>query len=234
MPLSEYFRLLRRWSWMLVLLAVLMAASAYVFSRAQTPVYRSTVEIGVQPTRPDLGLTQSARTLLRYYVSVINTHEYAQRVIDVLELDVTKETLAGDVTIASDDSRFVIQIDVRNGNGDVANDIARVWAQEFVAWRDAENANVRREDKVNAALLDSPRYVLHRPQTRVNVLAGAILGLMLGSVLIFVMEYVESGVLRTAEEVERVLALPLMGAIPAAEGAGARRRASAKGRPHAG
>jgi capsular polysaccharide biosynthesis protein len=224
MPLSEYFRLLRRWGWMLVLLSVLTTASAYVFSKAQTPVYRSTVELGVQPARPDLGLTQSAKTLLRYYVSVINTEQYAQKVIDRLQLDRPREALLGDVTIASDDSRFVIQIDVRNGNGEVANDVARVWAEEFVAWRDAENAQVRREDKVSASILDAPRYVLHRPNTRVNMLAGAILGLLLGAVAIFVMEYIESGVLRSSDDVERVLALPVLGAIPTMDSGAVRRR----------
>ena len=226
MPLSEYFRLLRRWGWLLMLLALLTAGSAYVFSKAQTPVYRSTAYVGIQASRPDFGLTQSARSLLRYYVSVIDTEQYAQRVIDELDLDRSKESLQGDVTIASDDSRFVIQIDVLNANGDVANDIARVWAGEFVAWRDAENAEVAREDKVSAVLLDEPRYVLFRPNTRVNVLAGGILGLLLGAVLIFALEYAESGVLRTPQEAERVLQLPVMGVIPASDsGSAGRRRA---------
>ena len=59
---------MRRWGWILVLVAALTAGSAYVFSKAQTPVYKSTIFVGVQPTRPDLGLTAAAKSLLRYYV----------------------------------------------------------------------------------------------------------------------------------------------------------------------
>jgi len=222
MSLIEYIRILRRWGWILALMALLTAGSAYVFSKVQTPIYRSRVEVGIEPARPDLGLTQSAKTLLRYYVSVINTDRYAQKVIDELQLDRTAESLLGDVTIASDDSRFVIQIDVKNTNGDVANDIARVWAEEFISWRDAQNALVRREDTVGAVILDAPKYILFRPNTRANTLAGGILGLLLGGVIVFVLEYVQSGILRSREDVERMLSLPVLGAIPPGGAVGGR------------
>jgi capsular polysaccharide biosynthesis protein len=225
MALSEYLRILRRWGWIVVLMALLTAGSAYVFSAAQTKVYRSTVNIGIEPYRPDFGLTQSARSLLRYYVAVASTEKYAQQVIDRLSLDRTKESLLGDVTIASDDSRFTIQIDVDNQNGDVANDIARVWADEFIAWRNEQNAKVRREDQVGAVMLDDPKYSLFRPRTSVNTLAGGILGVLLGGVLVFALEYSAAAVIRSPEDVEKGLGLPVLGAIPpavaAARGAGA-------------
>jgi capsular polysaccharide biosynthesis protein len=218
MALTEYLRILRRWGWILLVMALLTAAAAYVFSKVQTPIYRSSVFISVQPSRPDLGLTESSKTLLRSYVSVINTETFARKVIDVLDLDRLPQSLLGDTTIASDESRFVIQIDVKHTNGDVANDIARTWAMEFVAWRDAQNAQARREDKVEAVILDDPRYSLYRPNTRVNALAGAVLGLLLGGLVIFAVETIESGILRSAGDVERGLGLPVLGSLPPLEG----------------
>ena len=229
MSLTEYVHLLRRWGWILVLVAMLTAGSAYVLSKAQTPVYKSTILVGVQPTRPDLGLTESAKTLLRFYVAVINSTVYAQKVIDAKQLDSEAVSLLGDVTIASDESRFVIQIDVKNRSGDVANDIAEAWADQFVAWRNEQNAQVAREDKVNAFKLDKAKYSLFRPNTKVNTLAGAILGLLLGGLIVFFVEYREAAVIRSPEDVERVLGLPLLGAIPPAEtAAAARGRARAR------
>ncbi|MCC7360475.1 MAG: hypothetical protein IT317_13415 [Anaerolineales bacterium] len=219
MSLNDYFRILRRWWWVLLLLAALTAGSAYVISAAQTPIYVSSAFVGVQPSRPDLGLSQSTKTLLRYYVSVIDTETFARRVIDQLQLDLAPGQLLADSTIASDDSRFVIQIEVENTNGDVANDIARVWAGEFKAWRDAENATIQREDQVEAVLLDEPRYSLDRPQKKINALAGAILGLLLGGVIVFIVEYREASVIRFSADIERSLALPVLGAIPTAEAA---------------
>ena len=49
-----------------------------------------------------------------------------------------------------------------------------------------------------------PEYALYRPNTRVNTLAGAILGLLLGGLIVFFVEYREAGVIRSPEDVERV------------------------------
>ena len=214
MALTDYFRILRRWGWIMVLAAALTAGSAYVLSKAQTPVYKSTIVVGVQPTRPDLGLTAAAKSLLRYYVLVIDTETYAKKVITELQLDRTPASLLGDVTIASDDSRFAVQIDVLNSDGDVAIDIARVWAEQFAAWRDEQNATVQRADKVLAVIVDDAKYSQFRPNTKVNTLAGAILGLLLGGAIVFLVEFREAGVIRSPEDVERVLALSVLGAIP--------------------
>lgn len=219
MSLTEYFRILRRWGWVLVLAALLTAGAAYVFSKIQTPIYRSTIEVGVQPTRPDLGLTTSAKILLRYYVSVIDTGTYAQKVINDLHLDRTPGSLLNDVTIASDDSRLVITIDVKNPNGDAANQIASAWASEFKTWRDYQNSQVQLTDKVDALILDAPQLSLYRPTTKINVLAGGILGLLLGGVIVFVVEYLDAGVIRSSDDVERALNLSVLGAIPPAEAA---------------
>src|SRR5258708_16689303 len=139
MSLTEYFRILRRWGWLLVLATVLTAGAAYVFSKVQTPIFRSTVVVNLQ-VRVDLGTTESAKTLLRSYVTVIDTETYAQKVIDALQLDRKAGDLLSNVTIAPDESRFVIQIDVRDPSPDVANNIAAEWAQLLRAWRDQQNA----------------------------------------------------------------------------------------------
>lgn len=217
MSLFDLFAVLRRRGWIILLLAALTALSAFVFSRLQTPVYESRVRILIQPSRPDLGLTQSAKTVLRSYVEWINTRDNAQRVIDQLQLDRLPDSLLGDVTVASEDENFVIEIDVRNQNGDLANDIARAWAELFVQWRDIANQDIRREDWVKAAILDAPTYTLYRPQTLINTLAGGILGVLLGGVMIFALEYLEANTIRSRQDAERALGLAVLGAIPALE-----------------
>lgn len=217
MPLSEYAQVLYRRGWILVLAAILTAAAAFVFSKLQTPVYKSTIYILVQPSRVDLGLTESAKSLLRSYVAWMDTDSRAQDVITALQLDQEPESLHGNVTIASDDSRFVIQVDVKNGNGDLANDIAQKWADLFVQYRNDDNQKQRQEDRVNAVILDAPKYVTDSPKTSINTLAGGILGLLLGGAIIFVLEYLESAVIRKPSDVERQFNLPVLGAIPAGE-----------------
>ena len=219
MPLTEYFRILVRRGWILLLMAVLTAAAAFVFSKLQTPIYQSTINVLVQPARTDFGLTQSAKILLRSYVAWMDTDNRAADVIDAMQLDIVPQALRGNVTIASDDSRFVIQIDVENENGDLANDIAKKWAELFVQWRNDENQKQRKEDRVDAVILDEPRYVLDRPKAGINTVAGGVLGLLLGSVIIFVLEYLDSAIIRAAADIERQFNLPVLGAIPAMESA---------------
>ncbi len=219
MPITEYFRILVRRGWILLLMAVLTAAAAFVFSKLQTPVYQSTIYILVQPARTDFGLTQSAKILLRSYVAWMDTDNRAREVIEAKQLDMEPGTLRNNVTIVSDDSRFVIQIDVKNENGDLANDIAKKWAELFVQWRNDENQKQRKEDRVDAVILDEPSYTLDRPKAEINTVAGGVLGLLLGSVIIFVLEYLDSAVIRAAADIERQFNLPVLGAIPATESA---------------
>jgi capsular polysaccharide biosynthesis protein len=162
-----------------------------------------------------LGLTESAKTLLRSYVAWLDTRDNAQQVIDTLHLDQTPDALKSNVTIASDDSRFVIQIDVKDENEKTAGDVAWQWADLLRKWRESENTTAQRQDWVSAEVLDTPLISLYSPQTKVNVLAGAILGMLLGGVLVFVMEYLEAGILRSPQDVERGLSLSVLGAIPA-------------------
>jgi capsular polysaccharide biosynthesis protein len=212
MSLIEYFRILRRWGWLMVLSVALAAGAAYIFSRAQTPIYRATSVVNIQAPVDPVN-TPSVKALLRSYVKVIDSKTFAQKVINSLQLDRSAVDLLSNVTIASDDSSFVIQIDVRDPNGDTANDIAAAWANELVSWRNEQNAKTDIGHQVQAVIVDPPAYTLYRPITQINVLAGGILGLLLGGVLVFVMEYVAAGVIRSSEDVDR-LHLPVLGAIP--------------------
>ncbi|MQC24891.1 MAG: hypothetical protein DWG81_02970, partial [Chloroflexi bacterium] len=171
MPLGEYFRILRRRGWIIVLLACLTAASALVFSTVQNPVYRATVNVLVQPARTDFGLAQSAKLLLDSYVAFLDTDNSAAAIIQDLQLDMLPEALRADVSIAAEAQRFLITIQVDNENGDAANDIARKWAELLVQWRNDENQKQRREDRVTALLLDAPRYVLDHPRRGLNTAA---------------------------------------------------------------
>ncbi|GBL19733.1 hypothetical protein EMGBS3_14390 [Anaerolineaceae bacterium] len=118
------------------------------------------------------------------------------------------------MSIAAEAQRFLITIAVDNENGDAANDVARKWAELLVQWRNDENQKQRREDRVTALLLDAPRYVLDHPRRGLNTAAGGVLGILLGGLLIFFLEYWDAGILRTRADVERQLNLAVLGAIP--------------------
>ena len=224
MVIIDYFRVFWRRGWVLALSAALIASSALVFSVVQTPVYKSTVDVLVQPARTDFGLTQSAKLLLDSYVAFLDTETSAAEVIDVLQLDTLPETLRGDVRIAAEAQRFLIRIEVENESGGLANDIARHWAQLLVQWRNDENQKQRREDRVTAVILDDPRYELDHPRKGINSAAGAVLGVLIGVAVVLVLEYLEAGIVRTRKDVEYFLGMSVLGAIPTYDGEASLRR----------
>ncbi len=215
MNLLEYARIISRRLWIIVLLMVLTSAAAFFFSRMQTPVYRSTQKILMQPSRIDFGLAEATTRLMRSYVVFLDSDDRAREVIDALKLDMTPAELRRNVTVDTDESRLLITIDVDLPDGNLANDIARQWGNLFIEWRNEENQRTRYEDRIRATLVDYPTYSQIMPRTAINVAAGAVLGLILGGVIVFVLEYFESNIIRRRDDILRSLDTPVLGTIPA-------------------
>jgi len=105
-------------------------------------------------------------------------------------------------------------IEVENPDGERANDISRELANLFLQWRFDQNQTVRKEDRIDAEILDDPRYSLERPKTAINTAAGGIMGFLVGLAIVFVLEYIEAGIIRSPEDVDRFLGMPVLGAVP--------------------
>lgn len=218
MNLIDYGRILLRRGWILLLLAVIAAAAAYVLSTRQTRIYQSTQRVLIQPARNDLGLAEATIRLLNSYAVFLDSEQIAARVIDQLQLDMTPGYLKSNVFIAPDTLRMTIQVDARLPDCDLSNDVARVWGEQLVQWRNQQNQQQRREDRVEATLPDTPRCELYAPRPTINAAVGAALGLLLGGVIVFVLEYLESSIIRRRDDLERTLNLPVLAAIPDTEG----------------
>lgn len=214
MELSRYVALLWKRGWIIVLVVVVASVSAYGFSRMQTPIYRASIQISINPARPDWGLAQTAKAMLRNYTINMSTHTWAQKVIDALKLDVSTASLLGRVKTSSDESNLTIQIDANHEDPKVAQDIAWTWANFFVEWRAAENLDLQKDSRVGAAILDAPTVSLYSPKTKVNVMAAAVVGLLLGGLVVFFLEWIESDVIRSAQDVERYIGVTVLGTIP--------------------
>jgi capsular polysaccharide biosynthesis protein len=215
MELSQYVRvLLRKW-WVIALAVGISVTSAVVFSEVRAPIYRSSAVLQVIPARYDYGLTLAAEQLLRQFANQIHTTTMAQQVIDELQLDISSDRLLGDVTVAPIPEDFLIQIDADRPDAEEARAVASTFAHDFVAFHAAQILDIDRQDRVQIRILEDARYGwVHWPKTKTLALAGGVLGLLVGLLLAFGLEYLESGVLRSTEDVERNVGVTVLGSIP--------------------
>lgn len=215
MQLKDYARVLWKRGWIIIVLAILAAGSAYVFSKLQTPIFKSTVTLSTVPSRPsDYGQTLAIKNLLRLYVQQMQSPILTQQVIDKLQLDVTPQKFASQIYFNADESTLTITLEARHPLPDVAAKMARTLAEVFVSYHNQENLQIDQRDRVLVNIINATSPEIFSPKTSINTLAGAVLGALLGLVIIFVLEWLESDIIRAAEDLERVIGVTVLGAIP--------------------
>lgn len=234
MEIKTYLKILRRRGWIILLTAIIAAAAAFGFSRLQEPLYRARILVSVLPARADWGLSNSTKDLLRNFQTNLVTHRMAQKVIDQAQLDMNSYELLAEVEANPEPDRFLIEIVAKDADPQTAIAIVQTMAQIFVDEREAWNQEQDKRDRIDVIIVDNARDApLWRPNTRMNALVGLLLGALVGAAIVFLLEWLESGILRTPEDVEHVLGLSVLGAIPPAsvQRTGASRRSARERRP---
>jgi capsular polysaccharide biosynthesis protein len=224
MELKDYLRILRKRGWIILLLTLLTAGAAWGFSQLQTVEYKSSISVFVRPERIDNGTLLATKQILRGFVAFIDSRNFASRVINAIGLDMLPDTLHNRVQIASKDEDYLIQIDVIDTDPAQSERVALEWANQFVQWRDQDNLKQQKADRVDATVVQNPTTSKFRPQTTLNTVAGAIIGMLLGTLIVFFLEAIEANILRSPDDVERALGTTVLGAIPAVGATAARSR----------
>lgn len=216
MELRDYLKILQKRWWIIVLVAAIAAGSAYGFSKLQDTIYRSSIKLSIEPARSsDYGQTLAIKNVLRNYSDQLTTRKMAQRVIDTLQLDIKPDALLGRLAVDPDEANYTIQIEARDRNGGTAQRVAQTYAELFVNQRQIANQERDQTDRILVSILDDARAPeVYSPKTSVNVLAGGVLGGLVGLIILFVLEWMESDVVRSNEDVERYAGVPVIGAIP--------------------
>ena len=221
MELQDYLQILWRRGWIIVLVALIGGASALFFSLQQTPVYSASIELSVQPARADWGLSNVIKELLRNYAENIHTYTVATEVIDRAQLDMTADRLLSKLFISADASTFTLKVEARDYDPLVAQQIVQAVGEVFVEDRDDWNQKQDKRDRIDVRIRDSVYnrgYSLHSPKKKVNALAGAVFGGLLGGLVVFAIEWMTRDLIRTPQDVERELQVTVLGTIPAHPG----------------
>jgi capsular polysaccharide biosynthesis protein len=216
MDLGAYLDILRRRGWMILVVALIAAVAALGLSLVQTKIYRATARISAVPARPDWGLGNSAKDLLRNFVNNINTHDMANRVIAQAQLDMNSYDLLAKVAVSAEPENFIIRIDAKDRDPEIAKRIVKKMADLFVderlAYYNTQDKNNRIEVKLVDSVIDAP---LFQPKPLMNTIAGFVLGAIIGALIVLALEWISADILTTPENVEKATGLPVLGIIPA-------------------
>ena len=216
MELRDYLKILRKRGWIIIVVAVIAAAAAVGVSKLQTPVYKATIQISVEPARLDWGLSNVIKDIMRSYVVRLTSHKMAQKIIDRAQLDMNTDELKSMLSISTDSSNYTLRIDAKSTDHIVAQQIVQTMAEQFVDEREQWNQDQDQRDRVVVTIVDNVRQAeLYSPKTKTNALVGLIFGVIVGGLVVFFLEWLESDIVRTPEDVERFVGWTVLGTIPA-------------------
>ncbi len=205
MELRDYWRIIIQRGWIVVLAAVLTAGSAYLWSRAQQPEYRATARLLVRADSLDFGRLQASKQILASFSERIRSEETAFPVVDALKLDLNPYTVLGNLSVSSDQNNLTIQIDATHNDPAIAGQIANGFADEFVKVIEESNQVQLREDQIQVEVLQRAGAGAQvSPNTRINTIAGFVLGILLGGVVVLVLEVLDNTI-KSKDDIEHYL-----------------------------
>ena len=112
MRIQDYLQVIRKRWWVILLVMISAAGSAYAISKTQTPIYRSRAIVGVVISRLDSGVNSFADKLLNSYINLVYEPNKLQSISNQLGLDLAGSALMEDVRLQPqpDQMRIVIEV----------------------------------------------------------------------------------------------------------------------------
>lgn len=147
--------------------------------------------------------------LLKTYSEVIATNNLVQKAIDKEGLDITSENVLKGLTVTPRTDTQILEINYVSEDKVLAKDVVDSITNEFIesSIELIPNGDVKIIEKVKV-----PKDSIS-PNKKMNVAIAFLLGLIISVGLSFLLDAMNNA-LKTKEELERVLGLPVIGTIP--------------------
>lgn len=218
--LREIYFILKKWLWLIIgLLVISMLISAVISFFVLDKEYQAHTTLMVgrpadyisdrELSLSDLNLNQR---LVSTYGELIKTRTVADKVIDNLNLPYTYGSLRGKLNVKLVQNTEIISITVNDNNPVMAAEIANETAQVFMD----TVKDIMKVENVQVIDVAEPPVNSISPRPMLNIAIAAVLGVMLGVFITFLIEFLDNTI-KTPEDVEKHLGLPVLGAIPMVE-----------------
>lgn len=216
MTLEDIFKALKK-RWLLIVSVTLMfliGGSVFVLFFGPVPQYQSSTTVLVDYrasetevlTQNDINLSQK---LVQTYTEIIKSLTILNPVIEEMDLSLTPNELLKKISVSQVNETEIIKISVTDEDPILARDIANTLAEIF----SEEISHIMKVD--STSILDEavlPTTPLAQNKVTKIAIAG-ILGMMVSVGLVFLFEYLDRSI-KTADETEHLLGVPVLGVIP--------------------
>lgn len=213
--LEEMLKLLLRKWWILFICTMAFGGVAYIYNDYYTvPIFSASTTLYVGKNIDQVGIQQSdlylGSNLIMDYREIAKSKQVAYEVIKELGFsNMSASSMAGRIEVTQRNETRVIQISVTDTNPkkamDITNKVAEVFQKKVVKIMQVDNVQI-----IDKAEL--PIYPINSNKNR-DIMIGIILGLAIGVGIVLLIEVLDNNI-KTTEDVQKYVDLPVIGTIP--------------------
>jgi capsular polysaccharide biosynthesis protein len=215
--LKDIARTLRKRLTLITLIAAIAVAVSGIISYfILTPVYQASTQMLVNQKsseQPVLDPNQIRTNveMINTYKQIIQSPAILDLVVEELNLQQTTDTLKSKITVSSEQNSQVFNLTVEDEDPaqavKLANTISETFSTEVTGLMNVDNVKILSP----AVLKDNPSPI--KPKPLLNIAIALVVGLMAGVGIAFLLEYLDNTI-KTEEDIQNILGLPVLGAIP--------------------
>ncbi|RYM05488.1 capsule biosynthesis protein [Sporolactobacillus sp. THM7-7] len=215
--LKEIVQTLRkRLSLIAIITLLTVAAGAFVTYFLMTPKYDASTQILVNQSNSknaNLYNTNAVQTnvqLVNTYSDIIKSPAVLNPVVKKLNLNMTSEELAGLLSVGTAQNSQVFSLTAETDSPSesvrIVNGVSAAFQSQVQKVMNVDNVTVL--SKASVAASNDPV----KPKPVINIAIALVVGLMVSIGIAFLLEYLDNTI-KTEEDIEQVLGLPVLGAV---------------------
>jgi succinoglycan biosynthesis transport protein ExoP len=151
MALRQYFNVIKRWWWLLIVGVIIPMGISYHFLSQQPALYQAkvTLMVGTALQQPGYDPTQARASvgLAQAYTELVKLRPITQAVIQRLNLERSPEALAGQITAWINPEAQLLEIMVTDTNPQAAALIANALADELIRQSPGSSGDIQRQQE---------------------------------------------------------------------------------------
>ncbi|SDO83951.1 non-specific protein-tyrosine kinase [Klenkia soli] len=222
MDLQQTWRVLRAGWWVVVLSTLVGAAVAAGIVLASTPMYTADTRLFVSTTNTTDDVagavqgSQLAQARVSSYASYLTDLQLAQAVVDDLDLDMTADELAGEISASVVPDTVILDVTVTDPSPARAQAIAESIGQQFNSLIGAiETPEGQTTSPIRVAVIAPPELPAapSSPKPAQDLVIGLVLGFVLGCGLVLLRHRTDTRI-RTSDQAAELGRGPGLGVIP--------------------